>query len=92
MGFVYILRLINNSYYVGSCRIVLKRLHEHKSGSVFSTKNKLPFSVLYVKKFETYSEARKEEIRIKSWKKRKSIENLSKFDKNNIVNQIAPIV
>ncbi len=42
--------------------------------------------------FVTYTEARKEELRTKGWKKRKSIENLCEFDKTNIVKNFAAIV
>jgi putative endonuclease len=92
MGFVYILELINKSYYIGSTKNILQRLREHTNGYVYSTKNKLPFQLIYTQEFETYKEARKEEIRIKSWKKRSSIENLCYFGKNNIAKKIAPIV
>ncbi len=92
MAFVYILKLSDGSYYIGSCRIIIKRLNNHKNKQVFSTKHKLPFTVIYVKEFKTYKEARKEEIRIKNWKKRKSIENLCKFDKYNQYLEFAAIV
>ncbi len=92
MGYLYVLKLNNGSYYIGSCRDITKRLLNHKHKQVFSTKHKLPFVVMYVKIFTTYSEARKEELRTKRWKKRKSIENLCKFDKTNVANSFAAIV
>ncbi len=92
MAFVYILKLRNNGYYVGSCRDIQKRLSNHRQGQVNSTKYKLPFIVKYIKETENYLEARKFELRIKSWKKRSSIENLFTFDKDNKASSFAPIV
>ena len=92
MGYIYVLKLSDGSYYVGSCRNIVKRLLNHKYKQVLSTKHKLPFVVLYVKELATYTKARKEELRIKKWKKRKSIENLYKFDKTNIASRFAAIV
>ena len=92
MSYVYILRLKNNSYYTGACRNITKRLSDHLNKRVSSTKSKLPFTLIYLKEYNTYSAALTEEYRIKSWKKRKSIENLVKFDTNNIANSFAPVV
>ena len=78
------------SYYIGSCKDIIKRLNNHKNRQVFSTKHKLPFTIVYVKEFIAYKEARKEEIRIKNWKKRKSIENLCKFDIKNQCSKSMP--
>ena len=91
MAYVYILKLSNGSYYIGSCRDIEKRLRDHSNKQVKSTKYKLPFSVMYIKKFLAYHDVRKEELRIKSWKKRKSIENLCQFDKENMIKN-GPIV
>ena len=92
MGFVYILKLVDGSYYIGSCREIISRLENHKNGYVKSTKYKLTFILVYVKEFVSYKEAYNEERRIKGWKKRKSIENLYTLDTNNKVNSYAPIV
>lgn len=89
MPYLYILKLRDLSYYVGSCRDINKRLSNHHHGQVISTKGKLPFTVMLIKEFKTYPEARKEEMRVKKWKSRSSIENLIKFDKSNMVN-LAP--
>lgn len=92
MSFIYILELSNGRYYVGSCRDLKKRLLNHKQGQVKSTKYKLPFKLKYAKEYLIYPEARSEELRIKSWKKRKSIENLCKFDKTNVAGDFGAIV
>ncbi len=78
MSHVYILRLKNLRYYVGSCRDLDKRLTQHSHGQVKSTKISLPVTLVYAKEYATYSEAATEERRIKNWHKRSSIENLIK--------------
>lgn len=92
MGYLYILKLNDGSYYIGSCRDIVKRLSNHEHKQVFSTKHKLPFVVMYTKKFATNNEARKEELRVKRWKKRKSIENLCNFDNTNIAKRFTAFV
>lgn len=85
MAYTYILRLSNLSYYVGSCRDLKIRIEQHKKGYVKSTRKKRPIKLMYAKFFKTYSSATIEEFRIKRWKKRKSIENLIKYDKDNLI-------
>ncbi len=86
MAYTYVLRsLKDNSYYVGSTNNVNKRYKQHLEGNVKTTKSRLPLKLVFVKKFETYSEARSFELKIKSWKKRSSIEKM--LDKpDNVVN------
>ena len=86
MCFVYILKCADNSYYVGSTRDIKQRLKKHNNYGVKYTKSRLPFKLIFLKKFDSYSQALKFEKKVKSWKKRKSIEKmLSKPD--NIVNK-----
>ena len=82
----------NGQYYIGSCRDLNIRLNQHKNGFVKSTKWNLSLIIIYAKKYKTYSDARIEEGRIKKWKKRRSIENLVKFDKENLINNFGSIV
>lgn len=77
MFYTYILKSITaGKYYIGSCADLEKRLTQHNSGYVKSTKSCLPWKVVYTEKYSTLSEARKRESHIKSWKKRAAIENL----------------
>lgn len=76
MNSVYILKLSDNSYYVGSTKNLEKRFKEHCNGRVMSTKSKLPASIIYKEEFEVYVDARRREFQIKSWKSRKAIEKL----------------
>jgi putative endonuclease len=63
-------------YYVGYAADIAARLHRHNSGYVYATKNCLPYRLCKTKSFETETEARKEELRIKKQKSRKYIEQL----------------
>ena len=78
MASLYILKLIDNSYYVGSTGNLIQRLKNHSRGEVKSTKNKLPFILIYQEDYETRSQAQKREYQIKRWKKRSAIERLLK--------------
>ena len=86
MGYTYILKCNDNSYYVGATTDTLRRLFEHKNGKVKQTKSRLPIVLVFVKEFCSYGEARSFENKIKSWKKRESIEKtLNKPD--NVVSR-----
>ncbi len=73
---MYILKLIDGSYYVGSTENLEKRLDKHSKGRVSSTKSKLPFTLVYEESFVSRSEAQSREYQIKKWKSRKAIERL----------------
>jgi len=82
MFYVYILvSLRNNSYYIGSCKDVEKRVSLHNLGFVKSTKRYLPWRLAYKKSFDNLKLARARELEIKSWKKRASIEGLLEHSK-----------
>lgn len=73
---VYILNLKDNSYYIGSTGNLKQRLKEHAQERVKSTKNKLPFKLIYIENFVTRGLAQKREYQIKKWKSRTAIEKL----------------
>ncbi len=78
MFHLYILISKNfGTYYIGVSGDVEKRLKMHNNGMVRSTKYKKPWVVVYIKSFSTLGEARREELRLKSLKKRKEIEKLA---------------
>ncbi|MBI1807633.1 MAG: GIY-YIG nuclease family protein [Ignavibacteria bacterium] len=65
----YILRSrVTQRYYIGHSENVLKRLHEHNSGKVRSTKAYRPWDIVYTEVSETKAEAYKREMEIKSYK------------------------
>ena len=69
---VYILRLDNKKYYIGSTKNITRRLKEHTCNKVLSTKNRQPI-VIVEKRYEEYSQARKIELHLKKQKTIKSI-------------------
>jgi len=63
----YILQSLSDGRtYVGSTNDFDRRLKQHNSGQVKSTKHRLPFKVLFTEKFKTLKEARKRELWWKS--------------------------
>ena len=69
MYFVYILKSNNfPHYYIGHTANLEKRLAEHNSGQVKSTKKYMPWQIVYSETAGTKSEAYKREMQIKSYK------------------------
>ncbi len=69
MFFVYILRSKKSErYYTGHTANIDKRLKEHNSGKVRSTKAYVPWEIVYSEKFELKSEAFQREMQIKKYK------------------------
>jgi putative endonuclease len=62
MYYLYILKSTkDNKGYIGTTNNLEKRLREHNSGKVKSTRYRVPLIVVYCEKFNTLSEARKRE-------------------------------
>jgi putative endonuclease len=78
MATTYILRCVDNRYYIGSSNDFNHRFIEHKMGKCKFTKSRLPVTLVYSEEFTSYSLARKREYKIKSYKSRKYIEKLIK--------------
>jgi putative endonuclease len=66
MFYLYILRsLKDNQLYIGSTSDLRKRLIEHNSGKVFSTKLRKPLEVVYYEAYKSESDARRREKSLK---------------------------
>jgi putative endonuclease len=66
MFYLYILGSTKDKeLYIGSTNNLKKRLLEHNSGKVLSTQSRVPFKLLYYEAYQTESEARDRESRIK---------------------------
>ncbi len=76
MGYVYILKLVNERYYVGSTIDIDRRFLEHQSGEVLSTANLRPLELVFFQRYPTPAEARKIEYKLKKLKSRKIIEQI----------------
>lgn len=65
--FVYILQSLKDlRTYTGYSDNVERRLKQHNSGQVLSTKNRIPFKILFTEEFTISSEAKKRELYWKS--------------------------
>lgn len=72
MYFVYILRCIDGSYYIGSTNNVAKRVKEHLDGKGGRyTRSHKPEKLIYKEELATKSEALKREAQLKKWPKAK---------------------
>jgi putative endonuclease len=77
MAFMYILFSEKvNKYYIGACKDLERRLHEHNIGHSKFTSTGIPWQIKYKEAFETVQEAKRRELAIKKMKSRKYIENL----------------
>ena len=67
MYFIYILQSLKDGRtYVGYTDDVERRLIQHNSGYVRSTKHRTPFKLLFTEEFETSAEAKRRELYWKS--------------------------
>ena len=74
--YVYILQCADNSLYVGSTNNLEKRLKQHndsKQGAHY-TKIRRPVILKYSEGLKTFSDARKREHEIKSWRREKKMD------------------
>jgi predicted GIY-YIG superfamily endonuclease len=72
--YVYILRTSSNTLYVGQTNNLEKRIKEHKSKTIKSSKyiRSFPsFELVYSESFTTRSQALKREYELKTWPKEK---------------------
>lgn len=73
--FVYILKCVDQSLYVGCTNNLEKRIKQHnesKFGAHY-TKTRRPVTLLYSESFSTLREARQREIEIKGWRREKKL-------------------
>jgi putative endonuclease len=74
MFYVYILRTSANTLYVGQTNNLEKRMEEHRSKTIKSSKyvrSFESFKLVYSETFNTRSEALKREYELKTWPKTK---------------------
>ena len=68
----------NKKCYIGSSREASAdtRLQAHNGGKTKSTKSGRPWKIVHIEKYQTYSEARKRELFLKSGQGRKFLKNI----------------
>ena len=78
MPFVYILKSFQkNKYYIGSTKRALDdRLNDHNQGRVTSTKSLKPWKLMVSREYNSYSQARKIELKLKMLKRKDYIERI----------------
>ena len=66
MFYVYILKSKKDgNLYTGSTNDLRKRLKEHNSGTIFSTKSRVPFELIYYEAYKSEKDTRKREANLK---------------------------
>lgn len=86
--FVYIAKCNDGSYYIGISPDVSNRIKKHNSGiGSRSLLKKLPVSLLYTEEYPNKSEARKREIQLKGWSRKKKQWLIDKY----LIDQIADL-
>ena len=76
MAFVYIIKTKIGGYYIGSTTDIKSRLEHHKGGFTPSTKRLGFDSCVLIQEYETLSEARKIESKLKKFKKKDFIDKI----------------
>ena len=72
--FVYIAKCSDQTLYVGISNDVKKRIEKHNSGKGAQyTKGRTPLKLIYTEKHKNKSEARKREIQLKGWSRKKKL-------------------
>jgi putative endonuclease len=70
--YVYILRCADESYYVGYAQDLEQRLRAHSTGKAAPyTARRLPANLAYSEKHESIESARRRELQLKRWSRKK---------------------
>ena len=72
IGFTYILKCNDGSYYVGSTMSLDKRVDEHQRGEgAWHTRKRLPVDLVYYERYPDIELAEKRELQLKKWRREK---------------------
>ena len=72
MGYMYILKCSDNSYYTGSTIDIKRRLWQHQNGKGANyTKKRLPVELIYYEEYSRIDEAFYREKQIHGWSRKK---------------------
>ncbi|OGH14708.1 MAG: hypothetical protein A2860_01175 [Candidatus Levybacteria bacterium RIFCSPHIGHO2_01_FULL_37_33] len=63
---LYVLKDNEGNCYKGMTNNLIRRLHEHKNRQNISTSRMSNIEVVYIEKYDTFSEARKREVYLKT--------------------------
>ena len=71
-GFMYILKCANGTFYVGSTKNLIRRIHEHKTGNGANhTKRYGPVQLVYFEIYQRIDFAYYREKQIQGWTRKK---------------------
>ena len=83
IGYLYILRCSDGSYYTGSTNNLERRLEEHRSGKGANhTKKHLHVELVYYEEFERVASAFYREKQIQGWSRKKKEALIQNRDNN----------
>ena len=68
MFYVYVLKLFNNSLYIGYTNNLERRIDEHINGKSKYTQSKRPLKLVYYEAYFSEKDARKRERKLKQFK------------------------
>jgi len=72
VGYLYILKCADGTYYTGSTKDIERRLQQHQAGEGSSyTKRRLPVQLIYVEEFPRVDEAFYREKQVQGWSRKK---------------------
>ena len=75
-GIVYFLKDEKGKFYVGSTDDLERRLYQHKIGHTQTTRRMFAPRLVFSQKYDNLEQARKIELRIKSFKRKDYIEKI----------------
>jgi len=73
LGYVYILRCVDQRYYYGSTNDLIQRLVQHRAARVRSTKPRLLVELVYFEECQTLDQARQRERSLKNGRTRRKV-------------------
>ena len=72
MAWMYILKCVDNSYYVGSTKDLMRRFSEHQEGKgARYTIRRLPVELVYSEEYERVADAFYREKQVQGWRREK---------------------
>jgi len=70
--YLYILKCCDDSYYIGHTDDIDRRIREHTNGLIPGyTKTRQPVTAIYIEAFALRDEAKKTELKLKKWSRKK---------------------
>lgn len=75
-SYIYILKLDNGQYYIGSTTNIDRRIEEHKKGIKAGTRYSKNIELVFQQEYNSFSDTRKVEHKLKKMKSRKIIEKI----------------